>query len=167
MSMKHTIALISVVFAASLGLARAADVPGADHRFVKQATEASAAQVAEARIALKNSTRPDVRDLARRIIAEHTEASDQLNRMALAQGIPIANAPNAADQRKIAELSTLSGDEFDKAYLDNAMADHIGTMKLFSQELEEGKIPQLRSFAKAALPKLRDSRRIVETLPKH
>ena len=165
--MKHTIALISVVIAASLGVARAADVPGADHRFVKQATEASAAQVAEVRIALKNSTRPDVRDLARRIIAEHTEAGDQLNRMALAQGIPVANAPNAADQRKIAELSTLSGDEFDKAYLDNAMADHIGTMKLFSQELEEGKIPQLRSFAKAALPKLRDSRRIVETLPKH
>ena len=35
------------------------------------------AEVAEARIALKNSTRPDVKDFARRMIADHTKAGDQ------------------------------------------------------------------------------------------
>ena len=164
--MKPHALIVAGALAASIVGAKAADVPSPDREFALKAAEAGVAEVEEARIALKNATRPDLRDFARRMIADHTKAGEQLKTIASGLGLEVSQGPNAADQAEMAKLQALAGTDFDKAYISKELADHAAAVSLFSQETENGQQPQLKSFATATLPTLQDHYKMIQTLSK-
>lgn len=77
------VAVMSAMLAVAIATSPVwADTPAADKEFATKAAQAGIAEVAEARLALKNSTRPDIQNFARRMIADHTKAGDQLKTIA-------------------------------------------------------------------------------------
>jgi putative membrane protein len=162
--MKSHPLIIAGVLAVSVVAAKAADVPSPDRDFALKAAEAGVLEVEDARIALKNATRPDLRDFARRMIADHTKAGVRLKTIASGLGLEVAQGPNAADQAEMAKLQALAGTDFDKAYIGKEIADHAAAVSLFSQETENGQQSQLKSFATATLPTLQDHYKMIKTL---
>jgi putative membrane protein len=111
-------------------------------------------EVQAGHIALKNASAPEVRELAQRIVNDHTKAGDKLK--AITGG---ANEPAKLDskhQKEIDKLSKLSGNEFDRRYSEMMVSDHKKDIKAFEKEAEHGKDAQVKQFAAETVPVLKD-----------
>jgi putative membrane protein len=158
-------AVIGTFLAFSIAVAHA-ETAAIDKDFATKAAQAGMAEVAEARIALKNSTRPDVKDFARRMIADHTKAGDQLKTIASSEGLALPGSPSAEDQQALTKLGALAGEDFDRAYIQDQISAHEAAVGLFTKESDQGN-GSFRSFASAILPTLQDHYRMIKSLPIH
>jgi putative membrane protein len=165
--MNRVIAVISIMLSVAPVVVARADVSNSDRDFVTKAAEAGLAEIAEARVALKNSQRPDVQIFARRMIADHTKAHEQLKSIAKAKGIEMPNAPSDQDLMRLKAMGALAGNEFDNAYIKQEVEDHDNAVALFTQESNGGQDAQLKAFAAAALPTLKDHDTMAHSLPLH
>jgi len=163
---RHVAIMSAMLSVAGLTIAHAGS-SNADKDFVMKAAEAGMAEVAEARIALKNSQRPDVQMFARRMIADHTKANEQLKTIAREQGIDMPNGPGDEDIMRMKQLSALAGKDFDNAYIQQEVKDHQAAVALFTQESDSGQNAQLKSFATTTLPTLKEHDKMVNALPQH
>ncbi len=95
-----------------------------DRVFVIRATLGGAAEIELARLAEQKTRNDAVRDFARHMIRDHSQADNALSRLAEADGIPLPEEPDAK-QREIRDgLSRLSGPEFDIEYLRVQVQNH-------------------------------------------
>jgi putative membrane protein len=167
-SYRRPVAVMSAMLAVAIATSSVwADTPAVDKDFATKAAQAGIAEVAEARLALKNSTRPDVQNFARRMIADHTKAGDQLKSIASSQGLALPGDPSPEDQQAMTKLGSLSGEDFDRAYIESQVSAHEAAVGLFTQESEQGKDAQFRSFASSTLPTLKDHYQMIKSLPVH
>jgi putative membrane protein len=93
-----------------------------------------------------------VRDFAVRMVQEHTKANDKLMGLAKAADIPL---PKELDQEHKAlrtHLVTLSGAQFDIAYMQTQVQDHQKTIQLLQWQINSGQDNQLQMFASEVLP---------------
>ena len=165
--MNRVIAIMSIMLSlAPVAVARA-DVSTGDRDFVTKAAEAGLAEIAEARVALKNSQRPDVQVFARRMIADHSKANEQLKSIAKSEGIEMPAAPSDQDLMRLKAMGALAGEEFDNAYIQQAVKDHDAAIELFTQESASGQNSQLKSFASETLPTIKEHDAMAKSLPLH
>ena len=94
-----------------------------DDGFLREQVALSAKQVGLAQLAAERATRPAVKQLADRLLRDHRQAGEQLRQIASKQG---GNVPADSDQLKVERerLSALSGEQFEREYLDEIIADH-------------------------------------------
>ena len=165
--MKRSIALLSVMLSVAAVAPVRAEVSSSDRDFVAKAAEAGLAEIAEARVALKNSQRPDVQNFARRMIADHSKAHEQLKSIAKSEGIEIPAAPSDQDLMRLKAMGALAGVDFANAYIQQDVEDHDTAVALFTQESNTGQNGQLKSFAAATLPTLKEHYAMAKSLPLH
>ncbi|BEU24603.1 DUF4142 domain-containing protein [Paraburkholderia sp. 22B1P] len=126
--------------------------PG-DTQFVQDASQAGATEIAASKLALTNSSNPQVRKFAQQMIADHTKLARSLDVVATEKGL---GAAPGADSALVGKLQGLKGDDFDKAYIDEvAVGGHQKAVELFQKESESGTDPQLKGAATHALPTIR------------
>lgn len=124
--------------------------------FVEKAAIGDQYEIAASRLALSRSRSPEVRQVARQMIADHTANSHQLMaalEMNEAAGVPAP--PRALDSRHqtmIDELNDAPEDSFDSLYLDQQVKAHQETVALMRGYASGGDNPQLRSLALSAVP---------------
>jgi putative membrane protein len=75
--------------------------------------------------------------------------------------------PSPEDQQAMTKLGSLSGEDFDRAYIESQVSAHEAAVGLFTQESEQGKDAQFRSFASSTLPTLKDHYQMIKSLPVH
>jgi putative membrane protein len=127
---------------------------GIDAEFVDKAGLAGKSEVDAGRLALERSTSPDVRTFAKRMVADHGKANDQLRALGARKGVPV-QAARIVDP-DVEALRGKSGHDFDVAYVAAAgPAPHRQAVQLFEDEARNGHDPDLRAFAKTTLPTLR------------
>ncbi|WP_052653254.1 DUF4142 domain-containing protein [Pandoraea oxalativorans] len=124
---------------------------GVDASFVDAAGRAGMLEVQASQLALERSPSTDVKIFARQMVADHTKAGNELQQIAARKGIRV---PAAAEVNP--ELQTLTnkqGREFDVAYVAAAgPAAHQQAVRLFEQEADAGRDPELKAFARSTLP---------------
>lgn len=126
--------------------------PG-DTQFVQDASQAGATEIAASKLALANSSDPQVKKFAQQMIADHTKLARSLDVVATEKGL--GQAPGA-DSALVGKLQGLKGAEFDKVYIDEvAVGGHQKAVELFRKESESGTDPQLKGAAARALPVIR------------
>jgi putative membrane protein len=122
----------------------------ADQQFVQDASQAGATEIEASKLALKNSSDPQVKKFATQMIADHSKLARNLDVIAAKKGM---KAPPAADSAVIGKLQELKGADFDKAYIDQvAVGGHQKAVELFQKESDSGADPQLKAAATKALP---------------
>jgi putative membrane protein len=149
---------------------RAGMVTQQEHSFVCYATVLGRAQVTSAMMAQHRGASPAVTRFAA-ITVEEQEMLDR--RLAdIAEQHDGVIPPYGLDAPHLAmldQLSTLSGDAFDRAYLEYQLQDAQATIAVLQQEVVAGSEPTLRGFARAALPhveeRAREAQSIIEQLP--
>jgi putative membrane protein len=160
-SMSRTI--VAALAALGLGLAgpaaaqdRAPAAPGEqDHRFVFMASAAGLAEVNLGNLALKSASRKEVKDFAQHMVTDHTKANQELldivNRKSLRAAPQMSPEHRAVSDR----LFSLSGQNFDRLYMQQMVKDHEEAVRLFEAQARNGQDKDLKAYAEKHLPGLR------------
>ena len=72
--------------------------------------------------------------------------------------------PNKEQQQPKKKLEAKSGDEFDRAYMQQMVKDHQAAIELFQKQAQDGQNAQLKQFAQQTLPKLQDHLRMAQQI---
>jgi len=105
-------------------------------------------------LALQKSTMPDIKDLGKMMIDDHTKAQSDLTALALKESIPLPTTLDSNAQNDYKKLSNLSGSDFDKQYCDMMVSGHKGAIALFESESKNTDDTAIRQMATATLPTL-------------
>src|SRR6185437_12174691 len=96
----------------------------------------------------------EVKALARRLVADHTKANQQLMKIAQQEGVQSPGQPSKSQSNERSKLEKLNGQAFDQAFVKEIVQDHQKDIKYFQKEQNSLKDPQLKSFAQQNLPVL-------------
>lgn len=128
--------------------------PISNQEFVTQATQGNLAEIELGQLAQKRAASAEVKQYAQQMITDHTQAQNQLKQLAAQKKLTIPQSVGEQNKQVAANLSKLSGADFDRAYMNQMVQDHQKTVSLFQREAEQGQDPDLQAFASTKLPTL-------------
>jgi putative membrane protein len=131
-----------------------------DAQIVGIVQTANRIDIAQARLALKESTNPQVKEFANQMISDHTNLEKSVSDLAAKLGVKEESSDTAkqlkqqaADESK--KLSGLKGKEFDHEYISHEVAYHKAVIDAASNVLiPNAKNAQLKSALEGAAPLL-------------
>ena len=132
-----------------------------DAEFVQQATAGGKKEVASATFAALTASSPDVKALANRLVKDHTSANQELERMASAKKYAFKEEPTAA---KSESWRAETGAAFDRAYVEHVIDEHEAAIDLFEDQSAKGTDAELKAWAEAKLPTLREHLKMARDL---
>jgi putative membrane protein len=123
-----------------------------DAKFATAAANGGLAEVALGKLASQKSTNDQVKNFAEMMVKDHSKANDELMAIAKTKNITLPAAPDADHQKKMDDLSKLSGKDFDKAYVDAMVDGHKKTLSLMQDAAKNCKDADLKAFAAKTAP---------------
>lgn len=156
-TLRHTMDKATDVIGGMMGRAKAQTAGSTSTpAFIENAAIGNLYEIEAAQVALRRSHSDEVRDMARRMITDHTAMTHQMRsalRMSETEGVPAPPSDLDTRRRKLVEhLETAPDDAFDKTYLDQQVLAHKENHDLLSGYIRSGSNPQLRSLAAASEP---------------
>lgn len=145
----------------------AVQVSQADRRFLQLAIDSSAKEIQFSQRALDKGERAQVKQFAEQMIQEHGETNRELmglNEALLGEQGPPYKRASSKVKREVEQLARLGGAEFDRRYMAIMIKDHRDAVDLYTQQAERGDNPQLKAFAKKALPNLERHLKMAEEI---
>jgi len=137
-----------------------------DASFVREAGQAGLAEVRMGELAQQNAQDQQVKDFGQRLVNDHSKANEELARIATQKNFQMPAAMAAKDQSMIDHLSSLNGQDFDKACARHAVEAHQKAIRLFRAEAQSSQDPDLKAFAQKTLPTLEEHLRMAKDLNK-
>jgi putative membrane protein len=137
---------------------------GADHMFVMEAAQGGMAEVALGRLAADKASNDRVKQFGQRMVADHSKANDELKALAQTKSISIPMDLDAKHKATQDRLSKLSGAAFDRAYIQEMVADHKKDVADFRKESQSGKDSEVKAWAAKTLPTLEEHSKMVQDI---
>lgn len=156
--------ILSLAIATTLMAAPFAQAGASDSDFVTKAGQAGLAEVALGNDASAMSKSDAVKHFGQRMATDHSGANEKLKAAAASGGFKVPAEPSAEQKATEMELKAMQGAAFDKAYAKQAVKDHQGAVALFEDEAKMGKDANLKAFASATLPTLKEHLKMAEDL---
>ena len=142
-------------------------VASRDAQLVRSLVQANLAEIAAGRLAVSKARSRAVRGYAQRMIDDHTALQIEGSELKSAQGIPLPTHAGSDQQTALRKLEALSGESFERAYLDLMVKDHADTLRLFERTASHAADPALRGYAERAIPHIRRHLELAERLAWH
>jgi putative membrane protein len=139
-------ALAACLVFVSATSALAATATPQDRAFVAKVSQGGMFEVAAGKLAADKGSAQDVRDFGAMEVHDHTLVGAKLKDTSGQSGMTFSTQSNAEFSAKLAHLKTLSGPDFDEAYMSEMATLHAGDGAAFAQEGREGGSPALRAF---------------------
>jgi len=140
-----------------------AAIPAADKTFVEKAAVGGLAEVAMGKMAQQKGSSDQVKQFGSRMVDDHSKANDELKQVASSKGITLPTDLDAKHKSKIDKMQKLSGAQFDRAYMDDMVADHKQDVAEFRKEANSGKDSDIKAFAAKTLPTLEDHLKMAQS----
>ena len=157
-----------IASALALGLAGTASAQSApnatDTRFMQQAASDGIAEVQMGQLALEKASDPQVKELARRIVADHTKANGHLRALAVRKHVKLPATTTVEAQREAADMKAMDGQQFDQAWSNAMVKDHLKAIDLFATESQQAKDADVRKFTDATTPALQTHLQMAQKL---
>lgn len=126
-----------------------------DKAFMEKAAESGMAEVMFGKLAQSQASSQKVKDYGMMMEKDHTKANQELMSLAKQQNITLPTSLPTKMQTDYDALQKKSGNDFDKAFVDQMVADHQKVITLFEAEAKNGKNEQVRTWAERTLPTLK------------
>lgn len=126
--------------------------------FIQQTAVGGLMEVEAGNLTLQKTKFEQVKDFAKRMIKDHTQANNELQTLASGMGIKLPGALPSAEQNRFDAMKQMTGNEYDQNYMDMMVNDHAKTIDLFNGASRFDN-PELRSFALKMLPVLNEHHR--------
>ena len=126
----------------------------APNGFMTEAAKGGMAEIELSKLATTKAQNAEVKKYAQQMIQDHTNASAELKQLAGKKNVTLPTELDAEHKALKDSLSSLSGAEFDKAYVNAMVSDHEKTVNLFKTQADGGTDADAKAFATKTLPKL-------------
>jgi putative membrane protein len=127
-----------------------------DKTFIKKAAQGGMAEVQLGQLATDKGSNDEVKKFGQRMVDDHSKANDQLKQLAASKGVELPTSLNSKDEATKNRLSKLSGNAFDRAYMQDMVKDHTQDVSEFKKASQTAKDPDVKSWASETLPTLED-----------
>lgn len=135
-----------------------------DRNFAKEAAMDGMTEVNIGEQATKKAQNEEVKDLGKRLAANHKKANDQLMQIAQKQGVQLPQSIDSKAQKQLESLNKKTGAEYDRAFLNYVVSDHKKSIGLFEKQVKQGQDPAFKDFASKTLPVLREHLKTAQNL---
>ena len=136
----------------------------ADTQFAREAAAGGMAEVELGQLAQQKGSSEAVKNFGKMMVEGHSQANEKLTGIASEEKIRLAAGLSRQDQTTYDHLSSLSGDDFDKAYARHMVSNHVKDVAAFKKEAATGKNDAIRNFALEALPTLETHLKMAQEL---
>lgn len=127
--------------------------PDPGQAFANKAAASDAFEIATSQLALEKAQSAEIKKFASHMIEAHTESTSKLKAAAAASpGVTPEPALTAEQQSKLESLRSLSGVEFDIAYIAEQRAAHEMTLAALQDYAAKGDVAALKAFAAEMVP---------------
>lgn len=127
-----------------------------DREFMMHAAMGGMTEVQLAQMAQQKAESQEVKDYARKLEQDHTQANEKLKAIAQERQVSLPTDIGAEHQQMVTKLNGLSGAEFDKAYVKMMVSDHKKDVKEFEKVANRSMDSDLKNFASATAPTLKE-----------
>jgi putative membrane protein len=133
-----------------------------DETFMTKAAQGGLAEVELGRLATERGSNPKVKSFGQRMVDDHSKANHELKSIAANQGVTLPVGMDGKSMTTKNRLSSLSGTEFDRAYMRDMVTDHKEDIAEFQKEAESGTDPDVKAWAARTLPMLKEHLQLAE-----
>lgn len=144
--------------------ANANNMTTGENNFINEAAVGGMAEVELGKLASSKTQNPDIKKFAQMMVVDHSKANAELMMLAKKKDMMPPSEIDAKHQAVIEEMATLSGAEFDKAYVSEMLADHENDVKMFQAQAQSSKDTDLKAFAAKTLPTLEKHLEMIRSL---
>ncbi|MFL6386072.1 MAG: DUF4142 domain-containing protein [Terriglobales bacterium] len=125
-----------------------------DQDFVTKAAQGNSAEIELGKMVAAKTKDSNVKQFAQMMVKDHTTALNQLQELAQTKNLNLNdNLPD--DAKSLQEkLSSDTGKQFDKDYMDGMVQDHQKDVQEFTDESQNAKDPAVKQWASKTLPVL-------------
>jgi putative membrane protein len=141
----------------------ASTVSPKDHKFMVEAARGGKAEVELAQMAQQKASSDAVKQYARQLEQDHTEANKKLKAIAQERGVQLPD-DLGQHQKTLDMLNSKSGEEFDRAFMKSQVQHHKKDINQFRKASKNVLDSDLREFATSTLPTLEQHLRQAETV---
>lgn len=127
-----------------------------DNDFFKDAATSGMLEVESSQLALERAQSEQVRDFARMMIEDHTEANAELRLMASQKNVELPKQMGKRNRGLVEELRQTSGRDFDRAYMQAQVAAHQETITRYEAAAKNSNDSDIQRMAQRTLPTLRE-----------
>jgi putative membrane protein len=107
-----------------------------------------------------------VKDFAKLLVDQHTNANNELTQLANNKGVELPAAPGFMQRHSVNSLAKRSGADFDKHFVSEVgIKDHQKDIKEFEKAGKDAKDPDVKAFIEKTLPTLREHLAQAQKLP--
>ena len=156
-----------IICAGSLGAAQnTTNASASDKKFVRSALEGGNAEVQLGQLAAQKGNSEDVKQFGQKMVDDHTKLGDQMKEVAQKEGISAPSGVPAKDKALEAKLKSLSGDAFDKAYIQAMVKDHRHDLSEFKKEADSGNDTNIKDAASQGAQVISEHLKMAEQIAK-
>jgi putative membrane protein len=116
-----------------------------DKKFLAMAAQSDQNEIALSTLAEQKATNPAVKAFAKKMVTEHTQMTESMKPFADSWGLTAPSGPDADHQKELDKLNSLSGNDFDKEYIDQMVTDHAKALSAFTSEAKDTKDEKFRA----------------------
>jgi putative membrane protein len=116
---------------------------------------ANMTEIDTSKLALSRSDNIQVKTFAQHMIDDHSKAGQELSDLAMAKGVILPAEIDSKDQKVIDELSSKSGQQFDRAYAELQVTAHKEAIAVDQDEADNGIDPDTKAMAAKLLDTLK------------
>jgi putative membrane protein len=119
-----------------------------------KAARSSMAEIQPGKIATERAASPEVKQFGEMMVTDHNKATEDLKAAASQSGVTLPTDVDPKHRSAINRLSKLSGEAFDRAYMQLMIAEHKKDVAEFQRQAQAGSDENLKQFAQDKLPAL-------------
>jgi len=123
-----------------------------DATFINTVGAAGIAEVKFGDLARNQATKSEVRSFAAQMVTDHTTANQELVALAEQKQMTPPSDMDLNHKAMYDRLSSTSGAEFDRAYMEAQVQDHTAAVSAFQDEITNGSDADVKAFAQKYLP---------------
>ena len=132
-----------------------------DKKFIRSAAESGIGDIKLAQLALQKSSSPSVKELAQRMIDDHTAINKDMADVADEAGVMLPKKMSKQDQEEYEKLSNLSGKDFDTEYVIYIAKTHFQDLHAFHREASAATMPALETEVLKALRTMHEHLKLI------
>ena len=137
-----------------------------DKDFVHSALEGGMAEVQMGQLATQKGSSDDVKQFGQKMVQDHTQMGEQMKQIAQQLGVSEPKGLSKKDKAEVAKLNSLSGSEFDKAYIAAMLKDHKKDLSDFRAEAQNTQNPAIKQVAEQGAQVIDQHLQMAEQLAK-
>ena len=123
-----------------------------DNEFMITAAHSDQNEIQQSKMALAKGVTGMAKDMANKMIADHTKSTADLKQIAAKKGVTLPTDMDAEHKAMAPAMEKLSGKAFEQQYIKQMVADHQKTANTMAAHQQMTKDPALQGFITKTLP---------------